>query len=285
MTNSITFNDICTKYLAWCVTHRAPRSLEWYSGHINGFLKFLGDNSSVPAADLKPFHIVEWIDSHGTKWGDTYKGGAIIAIKRVYNWAEELGYLDFNPIKKLKKPQAKRRDNHMRPEEFERIVEKLGRNDPFRDLLLFVWHSGCRPQEVRHIELRHVDLVRECIIFPKEESKGKRKSRVIYLNDITLGIINRLMAEGREGKLFINTRHTAWTKYAICNRMHRISKALGIKKAMYDARHGWATRKLIQGHDHLTVACLMGHTDGSMLAKVYSHIDKDDAHLKKALAD
>ena len=33
------------------------------------------------------------------------------------------------------------------------------------------------------------------------------------------------------------------------------------------------------------VAACMGHSDGSMVAKVYSHIDKDDAHLKRALID
>ena len=35
----------------------------------------------------------------------------------------------------------------------------------------------------------------------------------------------------------------------------------------------------------LAVAACMGHSDGSMVAKVYSHIDKDDAHLKRALID
>jgi hypothetical protein len=35
----------------------------------------------------------------------------------------------------------------------------------------------------------------------------------------------------------------------------------------------------------LTVASLLGHRDGTMLAKVYSHLDRHDAHLKKALED
>lgn len=47
----------------------------------------------------------------------------------------------------------------------------------------------------------------------------------------------------------------------------------------------FATRKLIQGHDHLTIAELMGHRDGTMLAKVYADLDRNDAHLKKALED
>jgi len=64
--------------------------------------------------------------------------------------------------------------------------------------------------------------------------------------------------------------------------MHCIS---GKKLCMYDARHGYATRKLKAKHGHLEIAATMGHTDGSMLAKVYSHIDEDDEHLRKVLED
>jgi integrase len=67
--------------------------------------------------------------------------------------------------------------------------------------------------------------------------------------------------------------------------LYRLSRVVGVKKTAYDMRHGFATRKLVQGHDHLTIAELMGHRDGTMLAKVYAHLDRNDAHLKKALAD
>lgn len=280
---NLTINDLIIKYLAWCKKHRSPRSYEWYEGHLSNFLKYPGI-AEIPAADLKPYHVSEWIDSK-TTWGDTYKGGGIISVKRVYNWAIELGYSEINPITRLKKPTPKRREIFMRKEDFEDILSRLTANDPFRDLLEFVWATGCRPQEVRHIEPRHVDLVHERIVFPAEESKGKRSKRVIYLQGVALDIVNRLMAQGRDGKLFLNNRGSAWTKYAICNRFHRISKATGKRMFCYAARHGFGTRKLVQGHDSITVATLMGHTDGSMLAKVYAHLDQDTAHLKRALAD
>lgn len=284
MQDQITFKELTAKYIAWCTKHRAPRSVEWYQGHIDNFLRFLADQSSIPSVDLKPFHVSEWVDSNPT-WGNTYKGGAIIAIKRVYNWAIELGYADINPIARLKKPTANRRETYMQTEDFEQIIGMLHNNDPFRDLLVFVWTTGCRPQEVRHIEPRHVDLANERIVFPAAESKGKRTKRIIYIQGEALKIIERLMAKYPEGKLFRNNRGTPWTKYAVCNRFHRLSKATGKKLFCYAARHGFATRKLIQGHDSITVAALMGHTDGSMLAKVYSHVDKDTGHLKRALAD
>lgn len=93
------------------------------------------------------------------------------------------------------------------------------------------------------------------------------------------------MAEGREGKLFLNSRGQPWTKYAVCNRFYRISQRMGKRLFCYAARHGWATRKLKQGHGHLVLTALMGHSDGSMISKIYSHVEKDDAYLKKALED
>ncbi len=35
----------------------------------------------------------------------------------------------------------------------------------------------------------------------------------------------------------------------------------------------------------LALAELMGHRDGTTLARVYGHLDRDTAHLKRALAD
>ena len=43
------------------------------------FLDHLREHGSLPAADLKPYHVAEWIDDK-TTWGPTYKGGAIVAV-------------------------------------------------------------------------------------------------------------------------------------------------------------------------------------------------------------
>jgi integrase len=281
---NISLSALISKYLLWCEKHRSARSHEWYAGHLKSFLAHPGI-TELAVMDLKPFHIIDWTDSKPT-WGDTYKRGAIVAVQRVLNWACEMGYIETTPIKKIKKPTAKRREIFMTKEDFESILSRLSVNDPFRKLVEFVWCSGCRPQEVRHIEARHFDPLQERIIFPAEEAKGKRDKRYIYLQGRSLEIIKELLAdETSGGKLFKNKRGQAWTKYAICNRMHRLSKVMGKRLFMYAARHGFGTRKLIAGHDHLTVAALMGHKDGSMLAKIYSHVEKDVEHLRRALAD
>lgn len=281
---SLTFVELSNKFLAWCKSHQSPRTHEWYANYLNMFTAYPGI-VDIEMMDLKPYHVQEWIDSHGEKWGNNYRGGAAVAVKRVYNWAEEQGYVDNSPIKKLKKPPATRRKIYMKNEDYEAVLRLVAPDDSFRDLLIFVWVTGCRPQEVRHIERRHVFLDRKRIVFPAEESKGKRTERIIRMSPVALEIVERLMAVVQEGKLFRNTNGDPWTKFAICARFDTYSKKIGKRMFCYAARHGFGTRKLIQGHDPITVAGLMGHTDGSMLAKVYSHVDEDDEHMSKALMD
>ena len=57
-----------------------------------------------------------------------------------------------------------------------------------------------------------------------------------------------------------------------------------MKFTAYDLRHGFANRLLVNGIDHVTVAALMGHADGTQVARTYQHVDKRQDYLKKVLA-
>jgi integrase len=203
------------------------RTYEWYRDHLQSFLNALPD-PRLAVADLKPFHVVEWADKHAD-WSAAYRRGAIVAVQRPFNWAEELGYIDRSPVKKIKKPQPQRRDNPMSPDDFATLLNMVKEGDPFRDLLLFAWHSGCRPQEARHIEPRHVHLAAGCVVIPKEEAKGKKRPRVIHLHGPALEVVARLMGERPEGKLFLNADGRPWKKFALCNRFDRLNLALGMR--------------------------------------------------------
>jgi integrase len=68
-------------------------------------------------------------------------------------------------------------------------------------------------------------------------------------------------------------------------RRKKLSKAArkcGKKICLYNFRHTWASNALKRGVDSLTVAILMGHTDPSMLAKVYAHLAHDPNFLRNA---
>jgi integrase len=101
--------------------------------------------------------------------------GALQSVQRAFNWAVKQGKLESSPIANLEKPPSGRRENVISPEMFVTIIGHV-KDAAFRDLLITAWEVGCRPQEIRRVEARHHDNQRW--VFPKNESKGKKKIRV-----------------------------------------------------------------------------------------------------------
>src|SRR2546430_8025005 len=120
------------------------------------------------------------------------------------------------------------------------------------------------------------------ILFPPDEAKGKKRWRRILLEGRSLEIIERLVLERPEGPLFVNEDGTPWNRHTIGHRFGRLKKHLGVRFCAYAIRHGFCQRMLEEGTDLLSVAELMGHTNGQMVATVYSHMNKADGHLRDA---
>ena len=64
-------------------------------------------------------------------------------------------------------------------------------------------------------------------------------------------------------------------------RIAELAREHGTKWCLYHFRHSFATRMLEAGTDALTVSALLGHADGAMLAKVYSHLSRNGAYLRE----
>lgn len=65
--------------------------------------------------------------------------------------------------------------------------------------------------------------------------------------------------------------------------MTKMASKFGSKYCLYNFRHTFANRLLEAGCDALTVSALLGHADGTMLAKVYSHLGKSNDYLRDEL--
>jgi integrase len=274
--------EVFDKFLGWCENNRSARSYEWYRNHIQDFTNSLPDPAGMPVATLKPYHLVEWADRHPT-WGDSHRRGALIAVQRPFNWAAKLGYIDTSPVwRRVDKPEVKRRENPVTPADFAAILGRV-KDQPFRDLLTFAWETGCRPQEARHIEARHVHQDRSRVEIPPAEAKGRKRRRIIFLSPAAAEIVTRLAAAHPAGKLFRNVDGNPWTVDSVGCRFGRLKAKLGRRFSAYDLRHGFVDRKLAEGLDLLTIAGLLGHKDGTMLVKHYEHRSRDHTHLLSAV--
>ena len=179
--------SVLDSFLDWCHRHRATRTYAWYRDYLQSFARSIPRDLSVDR--LKPIHVQQWVDAQ-PGWGRG-KRGAITAVQRAFNWAAKMGLIETSPVRHVEKPRAGRRDVIITPEEFAWILSRV-KDEPFRDLLVVCWETGCRPQEILAVEARHVDLDGGHWVFPPDEAKGKKAHRVVYLTDRALEITRRL---------------------------------------------------------------------------------------------
>ncbi len=266
---------ILDAFLDWTHENRAEHTYLGYKAKIESFCKMY---PTITIKELTTTHVTNWINNQ-SEWNSTTKRNAITAIQRSLNWATKNRGLERNPIKGMEKPEAKRRTETLTPEEFELILANTP-DQQFRDLLIVSWDVGARPQEIKTLEARHVDLAKSRAVLLTEESKGKRQPRALYFpTERTMEIITRLVAEHPDGKIFRNKRKTPWTRHSVKCRFARLESKLGRRYTQYMFRHTWISRKIVAGVDSHVVAKLSGHSDTSMIDRVYSHAADDYSYM------
>ena len=169
-------------------------------------------------------------------------------MTRAFNWAEKSGHIERSRIRHAEKPTPDKREHHVSPDEHALVLGRVCDQD-FRDLLTLAWETGARPQELFRVAARHVDLANARWVFPKDESKGKKQSRTVYLSDIELEITQRAMSKWPEGLLLRNRDGEPWCAFSTNCRFRRLTKHVGHKFCLYSWRHGYAHRMLSQEVD------------------------------------
>ena len=264
---------IIDEFLHWVERNRAAGTYGWFRYRLERFAKKYPD---MRAAELRPHHVQVWVD--GYTLSKTSRRNYLRSVKRCLDWAAKQGYLDRSPIAQLEVPAAEHRENPVTPEAFQALLAAT-KKPQHKDLLNLAWLSGARPQELIRAEAHHVDETNHRLVFPLKLSKGKKKVRVVYLPGEALEIVRRLALEHSTGPLLRTSEDKPWTTSAVNCLMCRLRDRTGLKFALYDFRHGYATRMLKTGVDPVTVGVLMGHANPAMIASVYQHLAQSPKFL------
>lgn len=258
------------------------RTYWWYRKYLQSFCDFFG---TLGALAVKPFHVSRWLDAH-PKW-TTSRRCAVICVKRAYNWCEAEGILTTNPMKKVKKPAAVRRERIITPEEWSQLFAAI-RDREFKDFVTALRETGCRPGEVRKVTAAQVNL--ELGVWVLEHHKTRRKTglpRVIYLTPTMVELCRRLVEQWPEGPIFRGPKRKGskpYSRNAIRCRFRRLRKKLPQLKGVisYTLRHTYITDALARGVSAALVAELAGHKDLTMIQQHYAHLSEKRQQLADA---
>jgi integrase len=281
--SSLTVAKLCDLFLDHSLRHNDARTYDWYKSYLQSFCDTFGN---MQALKVKPIHVSRWLDAN-PGW-TTSRRCAIVALKRSYNWANDEGLIDENPLKRVKRPQNKRRERIPTTEERQHILAAI-KDEPFREFVFAMQETGARPGEVRKVTAAHFSEENEAWILPEHKTKKKTgKSRVIYLTPAMIALTKKLAKQWPEGPIFRGPKRKGCKPYsrnAVRCRFRRLRAKLPQLKGIvsYSYRHGFITDALERGVPVATVAELAGHTDLKMIQEHYGHLSERRKHLQDAV--
>lgn len=241
---------ILDAFLDWTKENKSEGTYDNYKAKLQAFKDGMPD---CRVSHVNTLAIEEWLRSK-TTWGPTMRNGMVTVLRRAFSWAVKKRVLPSNPMLGLEKPEAKRRERVISSDEYD-AIRKLANDECFGDLLELAWTTGARPQELTRIEARHLDRDNKTVVFPKEESKGKKRARVIFPADDAFAILVKWADRFPEGTVLRNEDEVPWTPFAIACRFGRMKKKLGWKPCLYNFRHSYIHHGLTKGKiDPVTMA-------------------------------
>jgi len=178
-------------------------------------------------------------------------------------------------------PTAAQREVFFPPDQWQAIVAVIPK-EPFRDYVTVVLESGLRPQEIHQAQVRHYQ--NGLLVFPKQESKGKKRCRVIPLNPVSVQIVEKLISRrsGPNDFIFLNTEGKPWNKSSVNCAMRRLKKKADFPGiCAYALRHSYAYAALTQGGEPMAVAKSMGQVDTRMIETRYGHVETNLEYLDR----
>lgn len=157
-----------------------------------------------------------------------------------------------------------------------RTKEARGLQDLY-DLHTLMLHQGCRPEELRELEQRQVDLVGQKFTIISGKSKAARRTLRSALASVPI-FVRRLTVPGR---WVFPSQKVAGGHIGTAQRLHAaVVKKSGVRCVPYDFRHTCATRWAEAGVDIAAIAAWLGHAN---LRSVQKYIHPSQQHLDEAM--
>jgi integrase len=200
----------------------------------------------------------------------------ILILHNFFNFCIEKGYLDKNPVFKVKKLNELSRLKTFSDDDILKLINGAT-NKLTKDLITFLIFSGCRKGEALNLKWDDVDLKNNVIAIKGTKTKYDRYIPISKpLKELLSGITKNqdcLYVFQRNGQKLTDFKRS----------FHTACRNAGFKDLhIHDLRHVFASKMVMNGTSLFITGELLGHRTTQM-TKRYSHLVPET--LKKAVDD
>jgi integrase len=243
-----------------------------------GTARRLGSLAGVAVADLRPHHVLTWLDAK--PYSPATRRVMVATLRAGLNHGVQVGLIGSNPLAGFRVPRAVPRRRPIPSDaDLERVCARASPRaaEAFR----FLAATGCRPGEARSICAQHLDGDR--VVLPDWKcARVKGEPRVIYLREAWPARLAELSWELPTGPLFRRPDGAGWGETCLSVAWRYAASRAGVGCHLYSLRHRSITRALIAGVPVPTVAALHGTSIGE-IQRTYSHVTSQADHLRESL--
>ena len=194
-------------------------------------------------------------------------------IRQALNLAVEWSLLKSNPAARVKLfREDNQRERYLDATELQRLLAVLDtdKNRTVCNAVKFLLSTGARLNEALTAKWSDIDRGNRVWVIQATNSKSKRK-RSVPLNDVAIGVLDKLRTEGKSSHLFTNSR-TGNRLTTISKVWIRIRKAAGLPDLrLHDLRHSYASMLVNSGRSLYEVQQILGHSDPTVTQR-YAHL-------------
>ncbi len=259
-----------------------PRSIDYQREIIRALLKSWPELGSTKLKTITAGQCLNWASEYATKVSPSRYNNAVDAMRKVFDLGIAGGLIVKNPAADLAKktPRPKKLELPTKAE-FAALVAELRSagawcSEQVGDLVEFLAYSGARIGEARHVKWEDIDLNRGIIWIHGDPEHGTKNSERRALPIIEP--MARLLKTMQESPRFFRDPTRQKLGYVLgireCQKaMDRACLKLGIKRIVHHSlRHLYITTCLESGVDPATLSQWVGHRDGNLIMRNYTHI-------------
>lgn len=270
-----------TIYLPYIRDHRAPKTLD-IEARSAGWLAQFFQHTSIAAIDSNDVEAYKrWRRQHGGRHGNhgpRVKPKArtinldLACLNKALKYAKLLGLIDVVPAV-IRYPEARER-KEPRWADAATMDALIDAASPERRLLvMFAFHTGMRPGEIKTRIKADIDLERGyCRVGHRGEFRVKReRQRVVPLSPA----LRELLAASWDD---IPDDGPIFEGQSLKCTLRRLCEKLGIKPTLnaYATRHSFISRWAAEGRSRDALIKIVGHADGQMIDRIYAHFGTDE---------
>lgn len=233
----------------------------------------LDEIGDMPLSMVKSIHLQKILNNQ-KEFSQRHINEVHQIINLIFNKAYENGLIIDNPIRGLVRPKGYTHIRRSLTKEEEEKMLPLLQEEKYI-LFALMYYAGLRPSEARNIKPTDIiDVDGERMFY----IRGTKTDNAMRFIPISAQLVDTLKKASENEYLAVNQYGKKFSESATRDRWRMLKKESGIDSedlVPYCLRHSFCTNLQKNGVPLKVAQTLMGHSDISLTANIYTHVDTE----------